>query len=97
MFKRVNVGLVYTVLSAVVIILTTLLAIQYAKGNFRVTRQGFVRKSGLLSANSFPTGAEIYINNRLVSATDDTLYLEPGEYAVEIVKEGYWPWKKTLN
>jgi hypothetical protein len=98
MWKRINIGLVYTTLSALFILMGTLLVIQYAKGNFRLTRQGdFVRQSGLLSANSFPPGAEVYIDGRLVTATDDTLYLEPGTYDVEIVKEGYWPWKKTIK
>ncbi len=87
----------YTLFSALVIIGGTVAAIQYAKGNYRITRQGFVPESGLLSANSFPPGAEVLINSKLVTATDDTVYLEPGEYDVEITKDGYWPWKKHLK
>lgn len=89
--------LVYTILSAIFIVVGTTLAIQYAKGNYRLTKNGYVAEAGLLSANSFPPGAEIYVNNKLVSATDDTLYLEPGKYEVKIVKEGYSPWTKSLT
>lgn len=91
-----NRRLLYTFLSLAIILSGTFVAIQYAKGNFRLTRQGFVPETGLLSANSFPTGAEVIINGKLLTATDDTIYLEPGQYSVEIVKDGYWPWRKNL-
>jgi hypothetical protein len=97
MLKRLNIRVVYTLLSALFIILGTFLAIQYAKGNYRMTKKGFVPESGLLSANSFPPGAEIYVNDKLISATDDTIYLEPGDYKVKIAKEGYSPWEKQLK
>ena len=96
LFAGVNMGLLYTLISAVVIVLGTAIAIQYAKGGLRFTRQGFAPETGLLNANSFPTGAEVYVDGELVSATDNTVYLEPGEYAIEIRKEGYSPWKKNL-
>lgn len=92
-----NPRVVYTFMSATLILLGTLVAIQYAKGNFRVTQEGIVANTGLLAANSFPPGAQIYVNDRLVSATDDTLYLEPGQYQVRIEKEGYIPWQKNLT
>lgn len=87
----------YFFLSFFFVVAGTTLAIQYAKGTLRVGRQGFIRNSGLLAANSFPTGAEVLIDGKLTTATDDTLYLEPGEYEVELVKDGYVPWKKTLT
>lgn len=97
MLPKINHRVLYTLFSAGVIIIGALAAIQYAKGNFRVTKGGYIAESGLLSANSFPPGAELYVNDKLVSATDDTIYLEPGEYNVKIVKEGYSPWEKTLH
>lgn len=97
MVFKVNTKVLYTVLSTAFIIIGSFLAIQYAKGNFRLTHQGFVPESGLLAANSFPTGAEVRVDGKLVSATNDTLYLEPGEYLVEIVKEGFSSWQKILK
>lgn len=97
MLKKINYHLIYTILSALVIICVTVLAIQYAKGNFRLNQEGLLPESGLLSANSYPTAAQIFIDDRLVSATDDTLYLAPGEYQVKIVKEGYSTWIKQLK
>jgi hypothetical protein len=96
MKSKVNKRFLYTLLSAFVILLGTSIAIQYAKGNFRLTDQGFVQGTGLLAANSFPTAAEVLIDGKLITATDDTMYLEPGEYEIEIVKDGYNSWKKRI-
>lgn len=98
LFTNANIGVIYTLVSLVLIVLGTTIAIQYAKGGFRFTRQqGFQPNTGLLNANSFPTGAEVYIDGELVTATDDTVYLAPGKYQVTISKEGYSPWSKMLN
>lgn len=73
------------------------LTIKYAKGY----RPSFSKKSlegtGLLAANSYPRGATVFINDKLTTATDDTLNLPPGEYKVKIAKDGYIPWEKTLK
>lgn len=97
LFNNVNLGVIYTLVSAVIILLGTSIAIQYAKGGFRFTQKGFSPETGLLNANSFPTGAEVYVDGELATATDNTLYLKPGEYTVEIRKEGFSPWKKQLK
>lgn len=82
-------------ISASIIIGGTILAIQYAKGG-RPSTQG-IRDTGLLVVNSFPTGAQVYINDKLTTATDNTLNLEPGEYLIEIKKDGYSTWRKNLK
>ena len=69
--------------------------IRYAQG-YRPTKAGTIRGTGLLSANSFPTAAEVYINGKLTTATDNTLNLDPGSYDVEIKKDGYHTWSKKL-
>jgi len=94
---KVNKGVAYTLLSFIIIVLGTLLAIEYAKGRYRITLDGVVRGAGLLATNSFPNGAEVFLNDRLITATDDTVYLEPGFYDVRIAKEGYIEWRKTLE
>lgn len=93
---KVNKRLLYPLFSAVVLIVGTYVAIQYATGALRVSKDGIIQGSGLLSATSDPKGAELWIDGRLVSATDDTLYLEPKTYSVEIIKEGFSPWQKNI-
>ncbi len=94
---KFNPRVIYTVVSALLILLGTVVAIQYAQGKYRFTKEGLSKETGLLAANSFPTGAQVYVNDRLVSATDDTLYLKPGDYTVKIQKEGYHSWQKNLK
>lgn len=95
--QPINRRVVYTLLSALVIIGGSIAAIQYAKGKYRITDTGFVPGTGLLSATSLPTGAEVYIDDKLVTATDDTLYLEPNQYTIKIAKDGYTTWEKRIE
>lgn len=81
------------------LITATTLIIFYGRGY----RLGFgegaptVSKTGLLVTTSTPDGAQVLIDGNLTTATDNTLDLLPGDYSVEIKKEGYFPWKKTLR
>ncbi|MEO8581656.1 MAG: PEGA domain-containing protein [Patescibacteria group bacterium] len=94
--KRVNTRVAFTFFSAAVIIVGTLFAIRYAKGQ-RPTSGGTLRETGLLDANSFPTAAQVFINGKLTTATDDKLNLDPGDYQIEIRKDGYSTWQKNLR
>lgn len=97
MRTKVNKRLLYPLFSAIVLVIGTYVAIQYATGALRVSRAGIMQGTGLLAASSDPNGAELLIDGRLVSATDDTLYLEPRTYQVGIAKEGYSTWQKTID
>jgi hypothetical protein len=88
--------IIIPVLSIIFVATGTYIAIQVAKG-YRPTKNGTITGTGLLAANSFPSGAEIYINDKLTSATDDTLSLTPADYQVTIKKEGFIPWQKNLT
>jgi PEGA domain len=52
--------------------------------------------TGLLSATSKPVGASVYLNDKLVTATNDTLNLTPGSYLLKIIKDGYLSWQKNI-
>lgn len=86
----------WTVGAFLVITIGTLIAIRFAQG-YRPDRTGIVSGNGLLVANSTPKGARVLINDRFTTATDDTVYLDPGTYSVTIQKDGYYPWTKQLN
>lgn len=90
-------GLFYTLLSLLLIAGGTWVAIRYAQGGYRFTDQGLSPETGLLSASSFPSGAEVYLNDKLVTATDDTLYLKPDTYTVKIAKDGFSTWQKDIK
>jgi hypothetical protein len=97
MLKILGSRVIYTLLSIAIIALGSYFAIQYARGSWRVTNKGVVANTGLLNVNSFPTGAQVFIDDKLITATDDTIYLEPNIYHIKIAKEGYSPWYKVLS
>lgn len=92
-----NKRLLITLITAVFLLVATLIAIKLAKGYRPDLKDGSLKPTGLLLANSIPKGAQVFINGKLTTATDDTLNLSPGEYEVEIKKEGYFQWKKKLK
>ncbi len=78
------------------VVLSTFLAIKFAQG-YRIDFSAKTfRPTGLLVASSIPTGAQVFIDGELKTATNNTLSLSPGQYEVEIKKNGFWPWKKKL-
>jgi len=91
-----NKRVLITIGVAVFLVLGTLGGIRFAKGYRLNLKKKQVTPTGLLVANSFPKGAQVFINDKLTTATDDTLNLPPGEYKIKIEKDGYIPWEKTL-
>ena len=83
--------------AALFIVSGTFFAISWAKGYRPDVKNGTLKPTGLLVANSFPTGAQVYINDKLTTATDDTLNLNPGTYRIKISKDGFIPWEKELK
>lgn len=79
------------------IIVITYLITNYAKG-YRLNLQKGIsfQSTGILSATSKPKASSVYINDHLVTATDDTINLSPGEYEIKILKDGYTPWQKKI-
>jgi hypothetical protein len=88
-----------SIIVALLIIGGTTLAILYAKG-YRLQLQNgktIVAGTGILTVNSSPQGAKVYIDGNLTTATNNQLNLAPGTYKVRIEKEGYFAWEKTLT
>jgi hypothetical protein len=52
--------------------------------------------NGILVAKSDPDGASIFINNELGGATNTNLKLAPNTYEIEVKRDGYLSWKKSL-
>lgn len=72
----------------------------FAKGyklSFNFKNTPSFSSTGIISVTSKPKGASVYVNDKLVTATDDTLNLNPGEYNIKIVEDGYLPWEKKIQ
>jgi WD40 repeat protein len=89
---RVLLGL----LTLFVVGILSLLVSLYARG-YRFDRQTLrFKPSGLLVVKSDPSGAQVFVNRELSTATDTTISLAPGTYDVSIRKEGFHIWNKRL-
>lgn len=53
--------------------------------------------TGILVATSDPDGAEVIINGKLQTATNNTINLTPGKYTIRIAKDGFNPWEKKVE
>jgi hypothetical protein len=92
-----NRRLLITISTALLLIAGTYAAIQFAKGYRPDLKSKEIKGTGLLVTNSLPTGAQVFIDDKLTTATDDTLNLPPAEYTIEIKKDGYIPWQKIMQ
>ncbi|PIZ65989.1 hypothetical protein CO051_02760 [Candidatus Roizmanbacteria bacterium CG_4_9_14_0_2_um_filter_39_13] len=70
--------------------------ISYARGYRFNLQEGTISSTGIISINSSPKGAKVYINDELRGATDTNITLPYGQYDVEVKKEGYSSWKKSV-
>jgi len=94
MFPR---GLLISIGVVIFLVAGTTVAIYWARGYRPNLKDATFLPTGLLVANSFPTGAQVYINDKLTTATDNTINLAPGDYKIKIVKDGYLSWEKNLK
>lgn len=82
---------------ALIISTIAFITIKLAEGYRPDFAEKTLKPTGLLVATSTPEGAQLWIDHKLKSATDVTLNLPPGKYEVEIKKDGFTSWKKTLQ
>lgn len=71
--------------------------IGYARGYRFDIENRSVKSTGIISATSTPKAAKIYVDGELKGVTDTNLTLPPGNYLVDIKKEGYTSWSKKIN
>jgi len=80
-----------------IILATTAIVIKIGQGYKPDFSTKSLLPTGLLVATSTPDGAQVFIDGKLKTATNTTLNLPPGTYEVELKKDGFFPWKKTLE
>jgi hypothetical protein len=51
--------------------------------------QRIIPKTALVNINSKPVGAYVYIDDKLIGATPQTLELDPGKHLLKVVSSGY--------
>lgn len=71
--------------------------IAYGRGYRLDLRQNSLKPTGLISATSDPIGAQVLVDGKLRTATNNSFNVDPGWYTIRITKEGYLPWEKRIR
>ena len=97
--RTINKQLLISIVIFVCLVIATIAVVLYGKGyRFGLgERKIELKGTGLLVAKSLPDGAQVLIDGKLKTATDNTINLPPGEYNLKIYKEGYFPWEKRIR
>ncbi|MBI2621029.1 MAG: PEGA domain-containing protein [Candidatus Levybacteria bacterium] len=97
--RNINKHLILSILIFIGLVIATVLVILYGKGYRFGLGEGKIefKGNGLLVTESLPDGAQVFIDGKLKTATDNTINIPPGEYEIRIVKEGYFPWIKKVK
>lgn len=97
--RMVKIRILILLFTTTVVGTVGVVTIFYARG-YRLERlkdqQVTLQSKGLLSVNSEPTGAQVFLDGKLETATNNTIPLSPGEHFLEVKKEGFQSWSKTL-
>lgn len=88
----------FTIIVTVILLLLAVVVIFWARGFKPNFRNGSIERTGLIVITSKPTGANVYLDDRLTSATNTNIaFLDPKTYSIRIEKDGYTPWKKDVE
>lgn len=79
------------------IALGTIAVILYGRGYRPDLKENTIKSTGLISTTSDPTGAQVFVDGKLTTATNNSFNLDPGWYTVKISQEGYISWEKRLR
>jgi len=71
--------------------------IAYARGYRLDLEKRIMTSTGILAISSYPKAAKIYINNEFKGVTDQNIVLPPGNYQVDIKKDGYTNFSKKIS
>lgn len=88
----------FSAIAAAIILIAAAVAIFWARGFKPDFANGRIERTGLIVASSVPTGAQVYLDDRLTSATNTNIaFLDPKTYKIRIQKDGYTTWQKEIE
>ena len=75
----------------------TLLIYLYASGWRIDFSNQSIKKTGVLTVESSPTLATIYVDKEEIGRTNKSSALGIGTYSIKVSKDGYYDWKKEIK
>jgi len=74
------------------------LVIAYARGYRLDFNNKALSSTGIIAVSAYPKAAKVYLNDELKGVTDLNMpSLLPGNYKVEVKKDGYTTWRKNIT
>jgi hypothetical protein len=67
-----------------------------SKANTRTVSAAADQNGASLLIESAPAGADVELDGKFVGNTPMTLHLKPGDYTVDVKKEGFQPWSRKV-
>lgn len=86
------------VIIAIAFLIAAPIVIYYAIGYTFDFEQWRLVKTGILLINTEPKGVQIFLNGKLKSESPARIrFLLPNDYRLELKKDGYMPWEKSIT
>jgi hypothetical protein len=86
-----------TFVTVCTILLAAIAVIAYGRGYRLDFNKTSLKPTGLIAATSDPSGAQVYVDGVLKTATNNSFGIDPGFYTVDIKREGYIAWQKKIR
>lgn len=86
-----------TLFSTAFIVLGTIISIYYIKG-YRLTPEGSVERTGVISVNTNPAFSYVYLDNEQLGRSPQTeSSVEVGQHTIRVEKDGYKTWTRKIE
>jgi hypothetical protein len=94
-------NILQTILTLAIILGITTTLYLYTSG-YRLKKDDLnnldLSQTGMVSTKSLPESASVYLDGKLMTATNDTIAaIEPGPHLLKIVKKGFVEWQKEIE
>ncbi len=90
--------LIITEIFMLLVIVLTVVILTFIVMGYHLNEDGKLEQSGLVQVDSFPTGATVTIDDEVLpNETNTSKILPEGDHNIQLKKEGYTSWSKTVT
>ena len=97
--RRQSLKVIFSEAIMVLTVAVTVIILGFVVSGYWVNADFEVKRQGMLQISSIPTGADVEIDHEAswLQKTNTSKVLTSGEHTINISKEGYDTWSKTIN
>jgi len=90
-------SILYPILYTLMLFLVACAIYFYANGYRLDIFKQEITQNGVITVETSPFGADIYVNEKLVGKTPKSTSVEIGTYHITVKKDGYYNWEKDID